>query len=441
MYEMLLTQYSGKFLGPIAKLLGYLMNGIYLAWDKLFNVQNIGLCIITFTVIIYVCLLPLTIKQQKFTRLNQIMQPELKKIQDKYRGRKDSASQAAMQEETQAIYDKYGVSPTGSCLQLVIQIPILWSLYRVIYNVPAYVPSIKAKFTDAVNAIMSTDGYAAKLTTILDNHKISGLKPDFTGTTEDSANYIIDILYKLSSKGWDALRESFSGIADVLDKMYASIQTFNTFLGINISESPLNLIKTGYSDGTYLVIFLAILVPVLSALTQLLNIKLTQVNTVNTADAMSNQMKTMTYIMPIFSFIMVFSLPVGVGIYWIAGACIRTVLQLLINVRLNKIDFDKIVEANKEKAAAKAKKRKERRGVYENQIRNSASMSTKKIVAKTSNSSNGSTKGSESNTYINNARPGSLASKANMVSDFNNNKERNVTPPKSENNGKKKKKK
>ena len=151
MYELLLTQYSGKFLGPIAKLLGYLMNGIYLFWSNLFNVQNIGLCIITFTVIIYVAMLPLTIKQQKFSKLNQVMQPEIKKIQDKYRGRKDTASQQAMQEETQAIYDKYGVSPTGSCLQLVIQIPILWSLYRVIYNVPAYVPSIKEKFSEAVS--------------------------------------------------------------------------------------------------------------------------------------------------------------------------------------------------------------------------------------------------------------------------------------------------
>ena len=92
MLDLFLTQYSGKILGPVAKLFGYLMNGIYYVWDHLFSVQNIAVCIITLTVIIYICLIPLTRRQQKFSRLNQVMQPEIKKIQEKYRGRKDTAS-------------------------------------------------------------------------------------------------------------------------------------------------------------------------------------------------------------------------------------------------------------------------------------------------------------------------------------------------------------
>ena len=419
MTQLLLTQYSGRILGPIARLLGYLMNGIYCVWEKL-GVSNIAVCIITFTVIIYICLIPLTIKQQKFTRLNQVMQPEIKKIQDKYRGRKDTASQQAMQEETQAIYDKYGVSPMGSCLQLIIQIPILWALYRVIYNVPAYVPSIKEKFSGAVSAIMNTDGYADKLTEILNNYKIRGLSVDFTtGDDTTTAGYIIDILYKLPKKGWEALKESFSSITDVLNNMYASIETFNTFLGVNISESPLNLIQDGRSDGEGFLIFMGILIPVLAALTQLINIRLTQsTNVATSGDNMATQMKMMTYTMPILSFILVFSLPVGVGVYWIAGAVIRTVIQLIINMRLNKIDFDEIVEKNKEKAEAKAKKRKERQGIYAEQVRNSASLRTKSMTAKNSNSS--SKDGKNSGTYIENAAPGSLASKANAVTDYNN---------------------
>jgi hypothetical protein len=56
-----------------------------------------------------------------------------------------------MQEETQAVYAKYGVSPTGSCLQMIIQLPILWALWQVIYKIPAYVDSVRVVFTDLVN--------------------------------------------------------------------------------------------------------------------------------------------------------------------------------------------------------------------------------------------------------------------------------------------------
>lgn len=416
MIQLFLTQYNGKILGPIAKLLGYLMNGIYLGLDKLFHVQNIGLCIIVFTVIIYLCMLPLTIKQQKFSKLNSIMSPELKKIQAKYKGKKDSASQMAMNEEVQALYDKYGVSQVGSCLQLIIQIPILWSLYRVIYNVPAYVPQIKDSFKNLVEGIMATDGYQDKITTLFETAKIRNVSLDFE-TAETTFDSIIDVIYKMPSSGWNILKDSFSGLTDVINTTYAAVQNFNNFLGVNISESPLNLIRTGFSDGQVLVVIIAILIPILSAATQLLNLKLAPVNNAPAGDAMSNQMKTMNYIMPVFSLIMVFSLPVGVGIYWIAGAVIRTVLQLLINRRLNRMDFDALVEKNKEKAAEKAKKRKEKRGVYENQIRNSASMKTRNIDASKVTSKKGN-----ASTYVDGAKPGSMASKANMVRDFNNKK-------------------
>ena len=76
---------------------------------------------------------PLQVKQQKFSKLSSVMQPELQKIQKKYKGKNsDQAAMQKMQEETQAVYQKYGVSPTGSCVQLAIQMPILFALYQVI---------------------------------------------------------------------------------------------------------------------------------------------------------------------------------------------------------------------------------------------------------------------------------------------------------------------
>ena len=84
---ILLTQRSGLIIGNIAKLFGFLMNWIFEALNSI-GIESIGLCIILFTVIVYTLLLPLTIKQQKFTRISAVMNPEIKKLQDKYKGKK-----------------------------------------------------------------------------------------------------------------------------------------------------------------------------------------------------------------------------------------------------------------------------------------------------------------------------------------------------------------
>ena len=124
MTDIILTQYDGAILGPIAKLLGWIMNGVYLFLSKM-GIENIGLSIIVLTIVIYTCMLPLTIKQQKFSIMSRKMNPELEAIRKKYQGKKDQDSQMKMTEETQMVYDKYGVSPTGSCIQMLIQMPIL----------------------------------------------------------------------------------------------------------------------------------------------------------------------------------------------------------------------------------------------------------------------------------------------------------------------------
>ena len=118
MYELLLTKNSTLIIGQVAWVLGKLMNGIVFVLDKIASLYggtaNLGVAIIIFTVIIYLLMLPLTIKQQKFSKMSAIMNPEIQAIQAKYKDRKDNDSMAAMNQETQAVYAKYGVSPTGS---------------------------------------------------------------------------------------------------------------------------------------------------------------------------------------------------------------------------------------------------------------------------------------------------------------------------------------
>ena len=92
MTNILLTPYDGAILGPVAKLLGYIMDGIFMFMHNVFGIENVGLSIIIFTIVIYTLMLPLTYKQQKFGKLNQAMQPEIKAIQEKYKGKRDEAS-------------------------------------------------------------------------------------------------------------------------------------------------------------------------------------------------------------------------------------------------------------------------------------------------------------------------------------------------------------
>ena len=142
MADIILTAYDGAILGPIARVLGWIMNWIYVFMTDVCGIENISLTIIIFTIVIYMCLFPITYQQQKFSKLSMKMQPELQKVQKKYQGKKDQVSMQAMQDETQAVYQKYGVSPTGSCVYMLINFPILLALYRVFYNVPAYLSLI-----------------------------------------------------------------------------------------------------------------------------------------------------------------------------------------------------------------------------------------------------------------------------------------------------------
>ena len=168
---ILATKSSTPIIGQLATVMGWIMDGIYRLLN-IFGIQNIGLCIIIFSILIYALMTPLQIKQQKFSKLSAIMQPELQKIQKKYKGKNnDTAAMQKMQEETQAVYQKYGVSPTGSCVQLAIQFPILMALYQVIYKIPAYVGSVRDILASAVTSITGVNGYTDILQQFITDNK------------------------------------------------------------------------------------------------------------------------------------------------------------------------------------------------------------------------------------------------------------------------------
>ena len=432
MSDILLTAYPGSILGPIAKLLGILMDWIYSGISNITGgrVESVVLSIVIITIIIYMCLLPLTIKQQKFSKLSQKMQPEMQAIQAKYKNKKDQASMMAMQEETQLLYQKYGISPMGSCVQMLIQMPILFALYRVFYNIPAYLSGVKGSFTGLVDSIQQTSGYQDTLVSLMEKYNVvtsSGLNAsnaasklaDASGDT--LSNYIIDILYKLPSKGWDALMDGkfFDGIQSVVEKTHDELLHFNYFLGLNISDTPWYIIKSNFTDKPdkwLLFVILALLIPVLSYLTQMLNIKLMPQAT-NGNDQMANQMKMMNLMMPLMSLFICFTVPVGLGIYWICSALVRGIQQFFVNRHIENLDLEAVMAKNEEKA----KKKREKMGLSEDYIKKAAQIKTKSIDSKANVSTSAETeeKLAKAAEYKANAKAGSLASKANMVKEFN----------------------
>lgn len=427
MSGIILTAYDGAILGPIAKFLGWIMNGIYLGMYKLFGIENIGLSIILLTIVIYLCMLPLTIKQQKFSKLSQKMQPEIQAIQAKYKNKKDQASMQALNEETRLVYEKYGVSPSGSCLQLLIQMPILFALYRVFYNVPAYVTAVKDTFTSLVNGIVGTEGFVDSLTALVTDYKVmtassiaSNNVAEKLGTATDAtlSNYVIDILYKLPSDAWTKLSDYFPNLVTEIDETLSHVDNFNYFLMLNISDTPWYIIKNNFASHNFLFVILALLIPVLSYVTQVINIKMMPQQSNGVNDQMAQQMKTMNTMMPLVSLFMCFTVPVGLGIYWIIGAVVRAVQQFFINKHIANLDLDDIIAKNQEKA----KKKREKMGIAENQIRNAAAINTRTIESKAKVNVSSAQKELElekANAKKANAKAGSMAARANMVKDYN----------------------
>lgn len=452
MSPILLTKSDTFLIGWISNILGYIMDGIFKVLDKV-GIPNIGVAIIIFTIVVYTLMIPMTIKQQKFSKLSSIMNPEIQAIQKKYKNKKDNDSMMAMQNETQAVYAKYGVSPMGSCGQLLIQMPILFALYNVIGAIPAYIGQVKEVFLPVVNKLIN-EGSAAEFLQTFKNAAMYSKQFSnelfAAGDTTYIQNTYIDVLNKASTAEWTSLADKFPGIAEDIAAATASLAEYNNFLGLNIGDSPSYLLSTAWADKNFLLIIGALAVPFLAAFTQWLNVKLMpQSESSNDPNnTMAQSMKTMNTMMPLMSAFFCFSLPAGLGLYWIASAVVRGVQQIAINKYIDRMDLNSLIEKNKEKAKAKQEKRIEqmrKAGVDAKTINQYANMSLKNVqttsqqtgtkttigeavknaantkVVEVSEESKEAVKKSTESYNSKAAKPGSIAAKANMVKYYNEN--------------------
>lgn len=422
---MFLTKYNGKIIGPVAYVLGWFMNGIFSVLNKI-GIPNIGLAIIIMTILIYMALLPLTIKQQKFAKLQRKMQPEINKINKKYQGRKDPDSMERQQAEIKEVYGKYGVSATGSCVQLAIQMPILLAMYRVFFNIPAYVPMVKQVFFPLVDKLIAVDPTGEYLQTFnAARYYVKQFSNEsfVSGVTEYVQNTFIDVLNKFSSADWASLSDHFSDLQGDITNTVSSLTRYNSFLGLNIANSPSAMFKDALADKAYLLVIAAFIVPILAAATQYLNVALMpQAPQGDGNDQMANTMKSMNIMMPLMSAIFCWSLPTGMGIYWIAGAVIRCIQQVLINKHIDKIDIDAMIEKNVEKMKEKEAKGGDKNRVSSSTMSTYSSMNTRRLKDRSNTSVSADQEEKALRARQTNGKKykaGSLAAKANMVSSFN----------------------
>lgn len=455
MFDFLLTQNSTPIIGWCASILGKVMQALY-ALFCMIGVENIGLCIIIFTLLIKLVLFPMALKQQKFSKLSTLMNPELQAIQKKYQGKRDNASMMKMQEETQAVYEKYGTSPTGSCLQMLIQMPILFSLYYIISNIPAYVPQVQEYYTPVSEVICDDYEYFGYFDKIVTEDKelkydyVSNVVKDFE-KTDGKNKKVIDVLARYSNKQWSDLEKSYNNMEKLVDelKSYSDSdwekiakkykddekEKFNDFVEvIKDDEQSAELLKS-YSDSIESIdsaknkimkiyafgpinltqspmstMGWAILIPLLSFLTQWYSTRLSFKNSEMPQDnPMASSMKMMTTIMPLFSLFIALSVPAGLGLYWAISGLFQIIQQLALNNYFKKVDVNDIIAKNIEKA----NKKKAKQGYVAKQVINAANTNTKSI------SNNVKVNGNkESVNKKGKIKSGSMAEKANMVKAF-----------------------
>lgn len=415
---MVLTQQGGFIIRPIANLLGAILDIFYNMLSSM-GIVNIGIAIILFTVLIRLFLLPPLVKQNKSTKVMNYIQPEINKINKKYKGKKDQESMMKQQQEIREIQNKYGVSLTGGCLTSLIQMPIFFAMYRVMQNIPAYVNKIYEYYSPIAQAIKSD----AKAVETFQNFQQSGeYARSLTGVSLDVNNVdtFIDVLAKLPSEAWDKLATLFAGnseIVNAINENASNIQHVYTFAGgIDLTKAP------GFA------LTAAFIIPIASMLFQFLSMKVTpqQQSEDPAQQATMKSMKMMMYFFPIMSFMVTVNVPAGLGLYWATGSLLSFLTSVCVNFYFSHCDMEKVVEKCMKKAAIKNEKKKAsgKKSFMERMQEAAYGQAETENKQLRSNIASSSLKSYTSNTMNNNTevkkyREGSLAAKANIMQRYN----------------------
>jgi len=307
-----LTKNTIPIIGSIADIFGIIMNSIYNFFSTI-GIESLGLSIIIFTLIVRALMIPLAFKQQKSMKEMQKIQPQLKKVQDKYKNKKDPESQQKFQMEMNQLYKEHGVSPFGGCLPMLVQFPIIISLFQVLRNIPAYIDSVRMYYENIATKVMVIEGAGDFLVSKAEKVMVKNF--DIT-----NLNKVIDVIGKFSSDQWTEFIEKFTSISQIIQPNYEKITEIYMFLGMNLADKP-NLLSIG------------LLLPLLNVIVQFMVSR-----TMSTGQEQGQTQKTMMYTMPLITAFFVATMPAGLGLYWLIGSLFQWGQQVVINQHLHKND-------------------------------------------------------------------------------------------------------
>ncbi len=294
--------------------------------------NNYVWAILFFAVIVEILMLPFGIKQQKNSIKQSRLRPKEMAIRKKYAGRDDKPTQQKMAMEIQEMYQKEGYNPMGGCLQLLIQMVILFSLYAVVVDPLKYICGLS---TDAVNQIMQ-----------------------ITGTTTTNAG-TMGLLEVINNMGYEAFANVEGFTREVFDNM-PRLQLFGIF---DFSQSPsslLNLESMKVAANWFI-----ILIPIMTFSAYFFSMKMTRKLTYQ---PMSNEQqaqmgcsnKVMNFVMPLFSVFLAFGVPAALGFYWISKSLLGVVKQVALyyTMPIPKFSEEDYKKAEKEVALRTEKNEK-----------------------------------------------------------------------------------
>lgn len=332
---LLILRQPGVIVGPIAKFLGVIYNALFEFIYGIFHTGSLGVAIILFTVLVKLVLFPLMIKQQKSSFKMQMMQPELNKIKNKYKDKKDQLSQQKMAVEMREFQKKNGISMMGGCLPLLVQLPILYALFYIFQQPHIYVDVVAQSYNEIANAILAIpvklrmDVFQPYAQTFVDSNKLSSF--DMQNLKD-----VVMLVNNLKLADWTNILSQLGNHAGGLSELLVAKDHLMTFLGIHL------VYKAGLG-------FPGIIIPILAAATTWYQSKITMRSTTSgqadANDPAAMMSKSMMYMMPAMMGIMTITMPAGLGLYWIISNIFTISQQLLLNKYFKK-KFEKEEEAN-----------------------------------------------------------------------------------------------
>lgn len=340
-----LAQTTNFILKPLAWLFSFVIDVIYNGIVAMTTVNALGITIILFTFITRTLLFPLTLKQQRSTRKMQRLQPKVQRIQDKYKNKKDPESTRMMQLEINDLYKENKTSPFSGCLPMLIQLPIIFVLFEVLRNLSFYITGYGELVDQLTNQVIAIPDYQS----LLQNNFQDVIKTlqNFDITTFDSVK---DLLAHLTMTQWNQFYELTNlGANAEFVNLVNETQALNSFIGFNLTETA------GLS-------FPGIIWPIVAGVTTWLqSYIMTKANDKRTIAAggdpkkSNNQtMKTMNIIFPFMTAFFVVTMPLGIGLYWIAGNFFSIAQQLIVDKIVDKEEYKQALER---KSALEEKRR------------------------------------------------------------------------------------